>query len=63
MELPAGLDYVSLEAANVTWDGIVRVLECGDWEMWLVSNLGAVAFNNSGNGWMSMRAWIDYRKC
>lgn len=57
VELPAGLFYVSIEADNVSGEGSVSVSECGDWEQWLVPNLGAVAFYNSENGWMSMHQY------
>jgi hypothetical protein len=57
VELAAGLYYISIEADDVTGDGSVSVLECGDWEQWLVPNLGAVAFYNSENGWMSMHQY------
>jgi hypothetical protein len=57
VELPAGLYYISIEADNVAGDGSVSVSECGDWEQWLVPNLGAVAFYNGENGWMSMHKY------
>ena len=57
VELPGGVYYVSIEADDVTGEGSVSVAECGDWEQWLVPSLGAVAFFNSENGWMSMHQY------
>jgi len=57
VELTAGLYYVSIEISEQSGDGYMMVIECGNWQEWLVPNLGAVGFFNSGNGWMSMHEW------
>jgi hypothetical protein len=55
--LAAGLYYVSVEISEQSGDGYIMIIECGNWQEWLVPNFGAVAFYNSENGWMSMREW------
>jgi hypothetical protein len=57
VELSAGLYYVSVEISEQSGDGYIMTIECGNWQEWLVPNFGAVAFFNSGNGWMSLHEW------
>jgi hypothetical protein len=58
IEFAAGFYFLSIEISENAGDGQINVLACGDgWETWLVPNLGAGAFFNDEQGWMSMHQY------